>query len=548
MSFASPDRVQAMSMRQPGGPGGHAETAPMMSAMAAEANGELAHLEDTPAYKTLKEAGILVTKYRKQCFEDIFDGVDLSANSSKSNNLMQKCIFGYYVCPVVGCIIYKSTHTEFFVPAGHVGLMMNEKQEYLFAQPGMHNIGGCFMKHCGTHKLPTNEALVHGNRCILMVEQGFLGLAFDNGQPVLLPPGIHVWTSDTLSYKKAISLDQHMVSLGPYTLITVDEGYAAVTQNNGKQHILPGGATHLLNHKNWRFEKFLTLKIQTDDLEQIKATSADNITMQVTSTVTWCIKNPTLAATMGAETMAVGSKAVSSDIAKLRQDVLKQAIASLASFIGGVNYSDSFHMAASVQGQGTQGKKTRAPGGDEPESEEKTSKTMDNPLYDVSRMNDAVAHANVTAMTYGVEILSINILSAVPIDVELTKALACGAVASAQALQAETAARGNAKAMKLDATAAADKARIEAEGLAQAEVIRAKATAESARLVAEGNTDAANRLSTNAVAVDLARMDKSAQLLGKSDKFFFGQEPSYLSSLVLKGDHASKGARAGMFG
>merc|ERR1719262_657283 len=169
--------------------------------------------------------------------------------------------------------------------------------------------------------------------------------------------------------------------------------------------------------------------------------------------------------------MAVaGPDKVSSDIPKLRQDVLKQAIASLASFIGGVNYSDSFHMAASVQGN--QGKSSRALGGDEPESEEKTSKTMYNPLYDVNRMNDAVAHANVTAMTYGVEILSINILSAVPIDVELTKALACGAVASAQALQAETAARGNAKAMKLDATAAADKAKIEADGLAQAEVIR----------------------------------------------------------------------------
>jgi len=525
---------------------GEPEAAPMMLGMAAGGGAGLAHLDDTPSYMTLKQAGLLTTKYRKQCFEDIFDGVDLSANSSKSNDILQKCVYGYYVCPILGCFLYSSSHTEFFVPAGHVGLLMNQKQEYLFAQPGMHNISGCFMSHRGTEKLPINAALVHGNRCILTVEQGFLGLAFDNGQPVLLPPGIHVWTSETLSYDKAVSLDQHMVQLGPYTLITVDEGYAAVTQNNGKQHVLPGGATHLLNHKNWRFEKFLTLKMQTDDLEQIKATSADNITMQVTSTVTWCIKNPTLAATMGAETMAVGSKAVSSDIAKLRQDVLKQAIASLASFIGGVNYSDSFHMAASVQG-----KKSRAPGGgrdDEPESEARTSKTMDNPLYDVSRMNDAVAHANVTAMTYGVEILSINILSAVPIDVELTKALACGAVASAQALQAETAARGNAKAMKLDATAAADKAKIEAEGQAQAEVIRAKAMAESARLVAEGNKDAANMLSTNAVAVDLARMDKSSQLIGKNDKFFFGQEPSYLSSLVLKGDHASKGAKGGMFG
>ena len=45
--------------------------------------------------------------------------------------------------------------------------------------------------------------------------------------------------------------------------------------------IMEGGKTHILNHKNWKFEKFMTLKIQTDDLEKIHATSADNIEMQV---------------------------------------------------------------------------------------------------------------------------------------------------------------------------------------------------------------------------------------------------------------------------
>merc|ERR1719272_1613034 len=144
----------------------------------------------------------------------------------------------------------------------------------------------------------------------------------DNGQPVLFPPGMHVWSSETLQYVGQISLDKHNIAIGPYTLLTVDEGYAAVTQNNGKQQILAGGATHLLSHKNWRFEKFMTLKIQTDDLECIEATSADNITMKVTSTVTWRIVDPMLAATMAAETMAVGGGTVSSDINKLRSDVL----------------------------------------------------------------------------------------------------------------------------------------------------------------------------------------------------------------------------------
>jgi len=248
-----------------------------------------------------------------------------------------------------------------------------------------------------------------------------------------------------------------------------------------------------------------------------------------------------LAATMAAETMDVGKSKASQDIPKLRSDVLKQAIASLASFMGGVNYSDSFHMAAAAQKNKKGDSPLGAVGPVEPEPERKC-KTADNPLYDSDRMTSSVEHANATTMTYGVQILSINILSAVPTDGELTKALACGAVASAQALQAETAARGNAKAMRIDAEASAEKAQIEADGYAQSEVIRAKAQGDAAALVAEGNKKAADLLATSKVAVDLAKMDKSAQMIGKSDKFFFGQEPAYLGNLVLKGQSG------GMFG
>jgi len=521
----------------------------------------MSHMEDTPAYRTLVNNNLLTTQYRKKCFEDIFaEGLDLQANSSKNNDLMERIKTGWWI-PGLGCIAYRSCHVEFFVPAGHVGLLMDSQSRYLFAQPGMHNIRSVFMTCVGVTKLPTNKALVHGNRCILVVEQGFIGLAFDNGQPVLLPPGIHVWSSETLRYEKSISLDQHIIHMGPFTLLTVDEGYAAVTQNNGMQHILAGGATHLLSHKNWRFEKFLTLKIQTDDLEKIQATSADNITMKVTSTVTWKIVDPQLAATMAAETMSTTGSQVSSEITKLRQDVLKQAIASLASFIGGVNYSDSFHMAAKAQGK-SDGHGAAAAGAaaaaTEPEGEASLYKgSVDNPLYDTARMSTAVEHANATTNSYGVQILSINILTAVPVDTSLTSALASGAVASAQALQAETAARGNAKAMRIAAEAVSEQERIKAEGLAQAEVIKARATADAARITAEGNKAAADLLATSGVAVELAKMDKSAQMLSQNDKFFFAQEPSYLSKLILnseeggksgKASAASSAARGGLFG
>ena len=114
------------------------------------------------------------------------------------------------------------------------------------------------------------------------------------------------------------------------------DSYAAITQNNGLQVVLDGGQTHLLTHQKWRFEKFITLKIQTDDLERIQAASADNVIMEVNSTVVWRIKSVRLAAMMAAETMSVSGsgQGIAADITKLRRDVLKQAIASLAGFIG----------------------------------------------------------------------------------------------------------------------------------------------------------------------------------------------------------------------
>eukprot|EP00325_Prymnesiales_sp_UTEX-LB-985_P003114 CAMPEP_0174695802 /NCGR_PEP_ID=MMETSP1094-20130205/2086_1 /TAXON_ID=156173 /ORGANISM="Chrysochromulina brevifilum, Strain UTEX LB 985" /LENGTH=558 /DNA_ID=CAMNT_0015892383 /DNA_START=87 /DNA_END=1763 /DNA_ORIENTATION=+ len=453
------------------------------------------HYEDTPAYAPLQKAGLLCTEFRRRSIDDIFTGDDLRANSTKKKNMWKRMKYGYYFG--VGAPLYKLLHLELFVEASHVGLLMDDKNNYLFAQPGMHNINSMFIKSVGNPVPLTGDGMSgvhirHGNRTICIVEQGFIGYAIDNGQPVLLPPGIHVWTSESRKFIRQVALNDHKIELGPYTLVTVDEGYAAITQNNGKQCVLPGGHTHLLAHKNWKFEKFITLKIQTDDLAAIEATSADNINMKVNSTVNWRITDVEVAATMAAETMAASGKAgdVAADISKLRRDVLKQALASLAAFIGSVNYSESFHMSAAAQGN-RQGQGVavgqliaqQATATAEPPTE---SAFFDNPLYDLSKMGTAVEHANQITKTYGVCILSINIISASPVDQALTKSLASGAVASAQALQLETAARGKANAIRIEAGAEAERMKIAAQGESDAALVRAQGLAEAAKVEAAG--------------------------------------------------------------
>ena len=79
-------------------------------------------------------------------------------------------------------------------------------------------------------------------------------------------------------------------------------------------------------------------------------------------------------------------------------------------------------------------------------------------------MGSAVEHANRVTRNYGVEVMSINIISATPVDSQLTRALATGAVASAEALQAETQARGQARAVAIAAEAEAARTKIAAQG------------------------------------------------------------------------------------
>merc|ERR1712187_917429 len=99
--------------------------------------------------------------------------------------------------------------------------------------------------------------------------------------------------------------------------------------------------------------KFISQKIQSSNLMRIEATSADNVLMAVDATVIWRITNVESAALNAGETIAKdGSDTAQGDIgsiAKLTNDVLKQAEASLAAFIGAVNYSDTFNVAAAVQ-------------------------------------------------------------------------------------------------------------------------------------------------------------------------------------------------------
>jgi len=469
--------------------------------------------ERSPAYKALAEAGLIVQDYQVHLTSDL----DLMpANSDVGSNAC-RLIGSFLAVPILGGIGYMAVFKQFSVQEGHVRCGKRSDGSYLFFGAGVHRYKDPFLSVDEKDTPLIEKVIQHGNRTILTVPQGFVGLAFDKGLPVLLPPGMHQWKSDTLRLSELIDLSAAVIYIGPFTLLTVDEGYAAVTQDNGKQRVLPGGQTHMLTHRNWKFESFISLKIHTDDLGPVQTTTADNVVLNTTATVNWRVEDPASAALMAADTMP--GKGISDAIGTLSKDVLKQALASLATAIATVRYSDEHHVAASDKVIGVSKPSTEDPSWDEGLCvHDKDGLAR---IFSANQMSLAVRHANEICSQYGVRVVNINIISAFPKDLNLQQSLSAGAVASATAQQSEIAARGNAKAKFIAANAEAQAMRINAQAVADAE-----------KLKAQGKKDAAALLESSAVAVDLAKIERASELIGDKTSFFFGAGPQAIPALL----------------
>jgi regulator of protease activity HflC (stomatin/prohibitin superfamily) len=223
-------------------------------------------------------------------------------------------------------------------------------------------------------------------------------------------------------------------------------------------------------------------------------------------------------------------------INKLRSDVLKQAEASLSALIGKVHFSDTFSAATQLQYDShpavagvVPGRRVSETNGARPEAGGSSSSGSAPPpeahalLFDLDKLRNAVSHANHMTTRYGVEVLSINIISAKPADKQLMQSLAKGAVAAAEAQQQETAARGQAKANTIAARGEADALKISAQADADADVTRA-----------EGRRQAAKLLNEEEVAVSLATISATGEALGKAkSNLILAKEPGQLNSMML---------------
>eukprot|EP00927_Polykrikos_kofoidii_P020611 TRINITY_DN19820_c0_g3_i2.p1 TRINITY_DN19820_c0_g3~~TRINITY_DN19820_c0_g3_i2.p1 ORF type:complete len:551 (+),score=66.19 TRINITY_DN19820_c0_g3_i2:263-1915(+) len=507
------------------------------------------------ALRALTEANLICNDYIVQGYDHLGDMMpgDWSAGSS----LCLQCC----TCP---CFMHCCCQIKFFVvEPGCVQVGSNADGENLFFGPGVHvKCGLWYSVESAQRRVAESDSIVNGTRAIITVKQGYVGLAVDKGEPIVLAPGLHQWNNPDVSFDKFIDLSSNLITIGPYTLVTVEECYAAITQDNGKQKVLAGGNSYMLTHQNWTFQTWLSLKMQTNQLGPFDVTTGDNINLRVVANVNWMVRDAVVAAGYNVD---VSSGADS--LGMIKADVSLQVTSSLASLIGSIFYgaqqTQGLQRAArdgQVQLPGAVGDEDGANRGREPEPEI-DDKLNRKALWDPCRLQNAVDDANAICGRYGVEILSINIISAAPADQQLVEIMSRGAIATVSAEETLKAARAEANASLITAQAEAARAqaaadaklisaRAEAEATtiavqgeaaraqaaAEAKIIAAQADANADRTRAEGARDAGILLSESEVATSLAKLKIAYGPFAEnqSSTFFFGLDgPADLPNALL---------------
>jgi len=533
----------------------------------------------TTALQALQNADLI-------CKDYVVEGYDKLAGLIKGEYTMagrvcRECI----TCP---CCVNCFCQCHYFeVDNGCIRSATSGDGVNIFYGPGVHAFFGLCYSLGDTYRVAEVDAVVNGTCAIITVKQGYVGLAMKKGEPILLPPGLHQWDDPDINFEKLIDLSSSLITMGPYTLVTVEEGYAAITQDNGKQTVLPGGNSYMLTHQNWKFQAWLSLKMQTNKVGPLSMTTGDNIALNIIANVNWVIVDAVVAAGKNVD-LNNGN-----DTLKLmRDDVNLQVTSSLASLVGAIRYggqgTEGIQKAART-GQVPRHNEVPLPGAvnDEeaaaPEPDPEDEKLGRKALWDPMRLASAVEDANNICSRYGVEILSINLISAAPADQKLVEIMSRGAVATVSAEETAKAARAEANASLIAAEAETARARAAAEALqikarseadattiavqgeaaraqsaadallvkskAEAESlnIKAKAEAEAERVRAEGAKEAGLLIGESDVATSLAKLKITYEPFNKSNSFFFGlQGPGDLPKAILGKQLAAEADAAGI--
>jgi len=293
-----------------------------------------------------------------------------------------------------------------------------------------------------------------------VIKEGQIGLREDSrGNMILLPSGRHSnfpWESYATSAK---DLSKNHISMGPYSIITVESGYVAKTLNNGKLEILAEGQ-HLLQSASHVFCEFISVKQETKRLEEVQAYTNDNVGITMHADVRYQISNPHEAITK---------------IDDIEESIKQISEMQLSSVIGHHNLQELIPAAKGLSSERSDKRDMQN------QNEHGLSEVVTELMKTIGK------HLN----TLGIDLINIGIKSWEINDKALSHELGQGAVIQSQTASKMLTAKSDAEIMNIDADARA-----------KAKITEAKSILKSGEL-----------LENSPVAINLAELDAQRKIV-----------------------------------
>lgn len=165
---------------------------------------------------------------------------------------MWNCLcFGFF--PFGTC--YASTNL-FLIDEGEIGYSVRDGRPILHL-PGYHTT--LWPNHKFVKAIdPSVAHLKIGPVTFVLIKEGELGFATDNGAPVVLLPGRHVYNSVQFKFNTREPVDKALIKFETITVVTIPDGQIGFAVDNNKPQLLMPGR-HVRNDKVWRFQKAVSL-------------------------------------------------------------------------------------------------------------------------------------------------------------------------------------------------------------------------------------------------------------------------------------------------
>jgi regulator of protease activity HflC (stomatin/prohibitin superfamily) len=159
--------------------------------------------------------------------------------------------------------IYTGAKTRNIRP-GEIHFSENGSTQEIYINSGLHTLVN--PRHAWGAKHTVNEDYIHeGNITIARIKPGFVGLATENGRPILLLPGRHAYNSALFEFKRddTKNVNDPVIKHGTISIVRVLPHELGLATDNGNPIVLLAGV-HIQNQAGFNLERTIDTRTLLD--------------------------------------------------------------------------------------------------------------------------------------------------------------------------------------------------------------------------------------------------------------------------------------------